>query len=59
MQTPWDSTADEDDSGTQFSVPIDLNLVHRIDFDDEYGRLLVILDPPGGEGYQTAHIFMY
>lgn len=59
MQTPWDSTTNEDDSGTQFSVPIDLNLVHRIDFDDEYGRLLVILDPPGGERYQTAHIFMY
>ncbi|KAG8920839.1 hypothetical protein FRC01_000569 [Tulasnella sp. 417] len=59
LQTPWRSTINENDSSTRFHVPLDLNLTHRIDFDDEHGRLLIITDPTGDEGYQTAHIFTY
>ncbi|KAG8920838.1 hypothetical protein FRC01_000568 [Tulasnella sp. 417] len=59
LQTPWRPTTDEDDSSTRFNVPLDLNLAHRIDFDDEYGRLMIITNPTGDEEYQTAHIFTY
>ncbi|KAG8920840.1 hypothetical protein FRC01_000570 [Tulasnella sp. 417] len=59
LQTPWDTGVDEDASSTQLDVPVDLNFVHRIDFDDEYGRLLVVTNSPHGDQGQTAHIFLY
>ncbi|KAG8920837.1 hypothetical protein FRC01_000567 [Tulasnella sp. 417] len=59
LQTPWRSTFDEDDFSTRINVPLDLNLAHRLEFDDEYGQLMIITNPAGDEEYQTAHIFTY
>ncbi|KAG9044211.1 hypothetical protein FS837_008625 [Tulasnella sp. UAMH 9824] len=61
LQTPWSTDIEEDGLSTQLDVPVDLNYVHRIDFDDEYGRLLVVTNTPGmvGEQALTAHIFSY
>ncbi|KIO34475.1 hypothetical protein M407DRAFT_209615 [Tulasnella calospora MUT 4182] len=57
LQTPWDTGIEEDDLSTQLDVPIDLTFVHRIDFDDEYGRLLVVTNPL--DRGPTAHILLY
>ncbi|KAG8910274.1 hypothetical protein FRC00_008511, partial [Tulasnella sp. 408] len=61
LQTPWNTDIEEDGLSTQLDVPVDLNYVHRIDFDDEYGRLLVVTNPPTAAEHQalTAHIFSY
>ncbi|KAG8997439.1 hypothetical protein FRB90_012499 [Tulasnella sp. 427] len=60
IRTPWHTDVSEHASGIQYNLPINLGLVHRVDFDDENGKLLVIVCSEDEEDTRyIAHIFVY